>query len=175
MYHKSRKVEVELLLHQGYSYTEVAKILGISKQRVHQIAKTNDLDKVWKEKEKSGLYQRKANFSLGPEMYGICSLKFSRKKQNSLRENIEFSISFDELDWPLYCPILNIPIEYENIQDGRVEGSPSFDRIDSTKGYISGNVRIISWRANRIKNDGTAQEHRKIAEYIDSYALKTIA
>jgi hypothetical protein len=33
-------------------------------------------------------------------------------------------------------------------------------------GYIKGNVAVISNRANRIKNDGNADEHERIANYI---------
>lgn len=68
--------------------------------------------------------------------------------------------------WPEYCPILGIKLDYET--NGRQENSPSFDRLDPTKGYISGNVQIISWRANRIKNDGSAEEHQKIANYLST-------
>lgn len=40
----------------------------------------------------------------------------------------------------------------------------SLDRIDPRKGYVKGNVWIISYRANLIKNDGTAEEHEMIAK-----------
>jgi hypothetical protein len=33
-------------------------------------------------------------------------------------------------------------------------------------GYVHGNVRVISNRANRLKSDGTKEEHLKIAEYM---------
>ena len=44
--------------------------------------------------------------------------------------------------------------------------SPSIDRIDSTKGYTKDNIQIISWRANRIKNDSTPEELMQIATYM---------
>jgi hypothetical protein len=28
---------------------------------------------------------------------------------------------------------------------------------------------VMSWRANRIKNDGTSQEHQQIADFMRSY------
>mgnify|MGYP007075817688 CR=1 FL=1 len=43
----------------------------------------------------------------------------------------------------------------------------SLDRIDSSKGYIKGNVWVISLRANRIKNDSTPQELRLIADKVE--------
>ena len=36
--------------------------------------------------------------------------------------------------------------------------SYSLDRIDSSKGYIPGNVWVISRRANAIKSDATLEE-----------------
>jgi len=45
---------------------------------------------------------------------------------------------------------------------------PTVDRIDSSKPYEIGNIAIISWKANIIKNSGTAEEHRRIADWIDS-------
>lgn len=47
-----------------------------------------------------------------------------------------------------------------------VQQSISLDRLDSTKGYESGNVAVICARCNRIKSDGTAWEHERIAAYI---------
>ena len=46
--------------------------------------------------------------------------------------------------------------------------SPSLDRIDPTGGYTPDNIRVISYRANWIKNDGTLDEHQKIAAYMES-------
>lgn len=170
----SRENELAILLHQGMSYTKAAKQMGISRQRVHQIAKASDLEKVWQEKDASGLYKRKHNFSLGPSLYSICNKRFHRKRQNCKNQKIPFLISFEEIEWPTHCPILGIPIDYESIENTRVENSPSFDKTNPKLGYVSGNVKIVSWRANRIKNDGTAEEHRKIANYLDMCDLQNV-
>lgn len=34
------------------------------------------------------------------------------------------------------------------------------------EGYVPGNVEVISFRANRIKNNGTADEHERIAQWM---------
>lgn len=99
------------------------------------------------------------------------SMFFSRKKQNAKNKKWDFSIEYHDIVWNDVCPILGIKINWEN--EIRGEDSPSLDRIDSSKGYIPGNVAICSWRANRIKNDGTEEEHRKIADYLHSLLQDT--
>jgi len=54
------------------------------------------------------------------------------------------------------------PTEDQRIQDA----APSIDRVDNSKGYVPGNVRIISWRANRLKNDATVEEMELIIKYM---------
>jgi hypothetical protein len=39
-----------------------------------------------------------------------------------------------------------------------LDNSYSLDRIDSNKGYVKGNVWVISRRANVIKNNATLEE-----------------
>ena len=80
------------------------------------------------------------------------------------------------------CPILEIPIQW-NIGKYRGQGlakagqcwqsndSKSIDRIDSTKGYIKGNVLIVSWRANKLKGDATLEEMVKMGEWAKQQLL----
>jgi len=38
------------------------------------------------------------------------------------------------------------------------DNSATIDRIDNGLGYVKDNVLIVSWRANRLKSDGTAED-----------------
>lgn len=85
-------------------------------------------------------------------------------RQRALKKGIKFSIKVSDIIMPEYCPILGIKLA---IGDGRIEdASPSLDRIVNKKGYVKGNVHIISNRANRIKNDSTLQELISIVRYL---------
>ena len=86
----------------------------------------------------------------------------------SSNKGIEFSLTPSNIDWPQYCPVLGLRLDYFRSGRGsQTENSPSLDRVDPTKGYTPENTRVISSRANRIKNNGSAEEHRKIAAYMD--------
>lgn len=63
-----------------------------------------------------------------------------------------------------HCPALGIPL----IFGGRLSrNSPSIDRLVPALGYIPHNVRVISQRANAIKQDCTdPAELQRVAEYL---------
>lgn len=77
---------------------------------------------------------------------------------------LEFAITeADLLPLPERCPVVGIPLDYRfrecSGKRGRMNPhSPTVDRLDSTKGYVPGNVMVMSDRANRLKNDATLHE-----------------
>lgn len=87
-------------------------------------------------------------------------------KQRALKKNLEFNIDISDFNLPEKCPLLGIPL---SINSKNKDFSYSLDRIDSTKGYVKGNVWVISWRANRIKSDATIEELDMIAKNLKMY------
>jgi hypothetical protein len=85
-----------------------------------------------------------------------------RAKDRSKKSGIEFSIEKSDIIIPEVCPYLGIEISQS--KGGKTDNSPSLDRIDNSKGYVKGNVEVISSRANTIKNCGTSGEHLAIGE-----------
>ena len=88
----------------------------------------------------------------------------SQARKRAKKKGIECTIVASDLLIPTICPVLGLEINF-----GRGlfhDGSPSLDRFDNSKGYSVSNVSVISNRANTIKSDGTADEHRKIADWI---------
>jgi hypothetical protein len=76
-----------------------------------------------------------------------------------------------------HCPIFGIPLDWSRHRgNGTVttDGSPSLDRIDPSKGYIKGNVWIISYRANRIKNDATHEELKLVTKAVGEAIVKSL-
>lgn len=60
---------------------------------------------------------------------------------------------------------MGIPLKKE-FGRGKTDDTPSIDRIDCTKGYIKGNVRIVSWWANRLKSNLTLEQIEALYKYI---------
>ena len=72
---------------------------------------------------------------------------FNAAKTRATAKNREFNIELSDIVIPDLCPVFGIPMV-----------RPSVDRIDSSKGYVKGNVRVISYRANVLKNDASVAE-----------------
>jgi hypothetical protein len=64
------------------------------------------------------------------------------------------------------CPVLGIKLSYGRHNRIALPNSPSLDRIKSGLGYIIGNVKIISHRANTIKQDATVDELKRVLRYV---------
>lgn len=79
-------------------------------------------------------------------------------KSRAKKRGIFFDISPEDIKWNDICPVLGIPIVLRRQGKGGGPNSPSLDKIDNAKGYIKGNVRVISNRANKLKNDMTREE-----------------
>jgi hypothetical protein len=174
---KENLKDLRQMLEKGCGYTQCAEYFNnvVSKQRIKQIAEKWGIDSMRiRQKKMEEVKQKEMIKKWGPkwddyewrksDIYKAMREKFRSKKANAKSRGIEFTVPFGELEFPQVCPVLGLTINYF-AEGERLENSPSFDRIDASKGYVSGNVIIVSWRANRIKNDGTPEEHLKIAQF----------
>jgi len=102
--------------------------------------------------------QRRKN----PKRFILYSIKGNAKAQGW-----EFNLTIEDIpDFPKFCPVFPwIRLKYKV---GHAVGeakknlawwdSPSIDRINNTIGYVPGNIRFISFRANWLKGAATNQE-----------------
>ena len=64
--------------------------------------------------------------------------------------------------------MLGCELDYRRNRGGGITilpNSPSFDRIDPTKGYVKGNVIIVSNKANVIKSNATVEELERVSSF----------
>lgn len=87
-------------------------------------------------------------------------------KNNANAHGIEHTLTLNDIHLPLLCKYLRIPLNYQHRNGGRAFDAPSIDRIDSSKGYVPGNIQIISDLANRMKQDATMEQLLDFAESV---------
>ena len=137
---------------------EERKICNIcdTKLQKERYAKLSQKDK--ENKKSKNDIRRKAN----PAHFLFLEAR-SRAKERNLPFDIEESdIIVDE-----FCPVLGIKM---NVNIGlRRDDSPTLDKITPSLGYVKGNIKVISFRANRIKSDANLQELEKITKYVKNH------
>jgi len=73
-------------------------------------------------------------------------------------------LTLDDIVIPERCPALGILLE---VQSGVASNaSPSLDRLDPKRGYVPGNVVVLSVLANQIKSEATSGQVRLVAEWL---------
>lgn len=86
-----------------------------------------------------------------------------RAKDRAKKKGLDFSLVENDIVIPDLCPVYNtkIALNFDRVRDD----SPSIDRIDNSKGYTKDNIIIVSYKANRLKNDATIDDLQKIVEF----------
>ena len=91
-------------------------------------------------------------------------------KNRAKKRGIEFSLKYEDIIIPEYCPILKIPLVLG--KNCYYSNTFSIDRIDNSIGYIKDNIRIISMKANTMKNSASKEElimfSKNIIDYLDN-------
>ena len=105
---------------------------------------------------------RKDNF----ENYAITDV-YHQIKKRARKKNVPMEITFKYLKsmYPdnMICPVLGIKME-SGRKNFHVD-SPSVDRIVPEKGYVPGNLIVVSMKANVIKSNATPDEIIKVGKF----------
>ena len=146
--------------HNEYYKANKDKIL--EKSRTNYALGLTKSRKLTREQKDRLSSNRKSKRKINPEI----SL-FSEAKARAKRKGLEFSITIDDIFITELCPILLIPMIVGN---GKLtNNSPSLDRFDNSKGYVKGNVMVVSHLANTMKNAATKEQLLRFAEYINEF------
>ena len=65
------------------------------------------------------------------------------------------------------CPVLGVEMQISKLGSKNNDLSTSIDRIEPKKGYVRSNIIVVSMKANRIKNDATVNEIKKVADFYE--------
>ena len=109
--------------------------------------------KKWRDNNKEKIRTRvKAFYENNPEQ----RLIFYSKTRSKI-DRIEFNLEVSDIVIPEYCPYLGIKLD-TSYGDRKNPNRISLDRIDNSKGYIKGNVQVISYQANLMKSMASIPE-----------------
>lgn len=94
-------------------------------------------------------------------------------KSRASEKNLPFNITLEDLIIPEKCPILGTPLYWKDSHRWtNPENVPSLDKIIPEKGYVKGNICIISMKANTMKQDASKEQLLTFAKNIGSYLEK---
>lgn len=98
-------------------------------------------------------------------------LMVKRAKDRAKLKNVEFNITWEDIEYVDTCPILEIPLNWGETSNegGRNIDTPSLDRINPSLGYIKGNVKIISTLANMMKSSANREQINLFCKNINKY------
>jgi hypothetical protein len=92
-------------------------------------------------------------------------LMYTSAKHRAKKAGIPFEITLEDIIIPEYCPVLNIPIF--TTPGESCPNAPSLDRFIPELGYVPGNVTVISFKANTIKNNATTEEIQMVTKWME--------
>ena len=96
----------------------------------------------------------------------VANIKRRNKERRGQKSNLTIDYLVEIFPKDKKCPALGIEMVWGG---GKVQrNAPSLDRIDSSKGYVKGNVVWCSVRANMIKQDATPSEILKVGKWAKS-------
>lgn len=184
----ARDMEIHAKLCAGQTYAQIGEDYGVSRQRIKQIvdklARSGHVVSALGARQEARRAEQHAKrtqryggnydaIAENPELRSYLGRRLTAKRNNALQKGIPFDLTISDLyPLPKTCPVLGIPLSYGG-GHGAADDSMALDRIDPSKGYVKGNVVMVSQRANRIKNDATPEELQKVAEFYAQFIHNT--
>ena len=152
----------------GMKVRTIATELGSYPKKIQKILKHRGIE-----------FRRKACYLSGPDNPRFTGYKemqgayLSNVKDKAKRRNLEFFVSYEYL-WDIFirqdrkCAYSGIEIFFsrDNIEHINGDYTASIDRIDSSLGYIEGNVQWVHKRVNVMKGNMEEREFLDFCEAI---------
>lgn len=79
------------------------------------------------------------------------------------KKGIPFDINAEDIVIPAHCPVYGIPLFWT---DKITDNTPSVDRFNPMKGYTKDNICVISYAANRHKNNATIEQLERLVTWM---------
>lgn len=109
-------------------------------------------NKLWQKENRERVLENAKKYKEKRRQEDICYFLYEKVQTSKKEKNISIKDIQEVYQPDNLCPILMVPL----VRGTRY--TPTVDRIDPSKGYIRGNIQVISWLANRMKSDATKEE-----------------
>ncbi len=90
-------------------------------------------------------------------------------KQKGRQRGLEATMVLEDvMPLPETCPVFGMKLIYPGDRyDYRGPDNASIDRIDNDQGYVKGNVWVVSYRANTLKNNASISELKRLVRALE--------
>jgi hypothetical protein len=122
--------------------------------------------KIWRKSEKFKAAKRRENKSVMRRRPHAQRLRHIRRRCKT--KNLAYNLDENYLNsiQTKVCPVFNTVLNYSISTRMSDPNGAELDRMIPSLGYIKGNVKFISLRANRIKYDASVEEIEQILKYM---------
>lgn len=84
-------------------------------------------------------------------------------RSRAKRNGVKHTLTLADIHVPERCPVLGLRLKPSKGRAG--PASPSLDRINPRKGYVPGNILVVSWRVNELKKNADLSEMDRVASF----------
>ena len=138
-----------------------------------------------KQAYKNGGKEKKQSYIKANLVQTITSSLVRGARSRAGDKNLPFDIDLDYVrsmvgenaELASHCPVFGVPLDWSRMRNNGgkpVPNSPSIDRIDPERGYVKGNVWIISHKANTIKNNATHEELKLVTKAVGEAIVNSL-
>lgn len=136
-----------------------------ARRRYHSGGREAKLAQAREYRSQPEIAERRTEYLRGRREERWAKTKLAELRVRARHRGLDFDIDETDLVLPKVCPVFGIPLI---LGVGKQSAnSPSVDRVDNAKGYVKGNVVVISLRANSMKRAATIAELRALADFYD--------
>lgn len=138
--------------------------LAEARRRVSAEAKrARDARKAEKEESKAQFFAAAADRKKREHEYLL--LAFARRRAQMY--NVPFKLTVDDIEIPKLCPVFGFPIVRNRGYGAKIAfNSPTIDRIIPGKGYVPGNIQVVSGKANMMKGSHPIKDLHAFAKWV---------
>ena len=148
---RAAKPRAEFHKNSGRKGTRKAcKLCVHARQRTHYYANRARIRENQKRYERAVLQKIRADPSLAAKRL------LDGARSRAKRFGVPFALKATDIRIPELCPVLGVPFAIGTRRS--LDASPTLDRVVPSRGYVPGNVVVVSMKANRMKSNATADE-----------------